>query len=266
MVVNPASFLQVILTLGAMGVARQTGRDRGERMAGRLLYLANGPQRQSIAKLDDRFETMGLSVDRFWAYSGEFPEDLAGYDGIFLSGSPHGAYEDIPFIHREHDLIRNAANAGIPMLGICFGSQILASALCGRDQVFRRTSCEIGYKPLPTASAADADILMAGLTPAVRMFVWHNDEVRADHQDMTILAVSDDCPNQIWRYRNALIWGIQGHPEVTRDQAVIWFEEHRARMTADGADVDALKQGAEEAAEAKQMLSRFADVVRGHAQ
>ncbi|MBM7045812.1 MULTISPECIES: type 1 glutamine amidotransferase [Rhizobium] len=231
-------------------------------MAERLLYLGNGRKFQSIAKLDDRFETWGLKVDRYWAYDGQFPGSLKGYDGIFLSGSPHGAYEDVPFILREHDLIREAAELAIPMLGICFGSQILASALCGRDQVFRRSTCEIGYKTLPLTAAAGADRLCQDLTDELRMFVWHNDEVRADHPDMTILAHSDDCPNQIWRYRDAEIWGIQGHPEITRTQAPIWFEENRARMEADGADIEILKAQADEAAEAKTMLTRFAELVQ----
>lgn len=227
-----------------------------------LLYLGNGPKFQSVAKLDDRFETWGLSVDRFWAYNGEFPDKLDAYDGIFVSGSPHGAYEDIEFVHREHDLIRTAAEQKIPMLGICFGSQILASALCGRDQVFRRESCEIGYKDLPTTRAAIDDPVAGDLGESVHMFVWHNDEVRGDHPDMTILATSDLCPNQIWRWRDAPVWGIQGHPEITHDQAVIWFEENRGRMENDGADVEALKASADEAAEAKTMLTRFVEFVK----
>ncbi|MCO5731191.1 type 1 glutamine amidotransferase [Rhizobium sp. SSA_523] len=231
-------------------------------MAGRLLYLGNGRKFQSVAKLDDRFETWGLNVDRYWAYDGQFPASLKGYDGIFLSGSPHGAYEDIPFILKEHELIQEAAELDIPMLGICFGSQILASALCGRDQVFRRTSCEIGYKHLPLTEAARSDQLARDLVDSVYMFVWHNDEVRAGHADMTILASSDDCPNQIWRYRDRPVWGIQGHPEVTKAQAIAWFEENRERMEADGADIDHLKAEAHEAGEAKTMLTRFAELVQ----
>lgn len=229
----------------------------------RLLYLANGPQRQSLARLDDRFESWGLAVDRHWAFAGDFPPTLAGYAGIFLSGSPHGAYEDIPFIHREHDLIREAAALRIPMLGVCFGSQILASALCGPDQVFRRETCEIGYKTLPVAPAAADDALCGELGEAVHMFVWHNDEVRADHPDMIILARSDACANQIWRFRDQPAWGIQGHPEITAAQARLWFEEHRARMEKDGADVDALKAAADEAVAAKTMLTRFAAHLAG---
>ena len=223
----------------------------------RLLYLGNGRSFQSVAKLDERFESWGLSVDRYWAYNNKFPATLDGYDGIFLSGSPHGAYEDVPFINREHDLIQKAAEKQIPMLGICFGSQILGSALCGRDQVFRRDDCEIGYKTLTTSDEAKDDLLTAEVGESFDMFVWHNDEVKAEHPDMTILASTDICPNQVWRYRDAPIWGIQGHPEVTRVQAPIWFEQNRARMEKDGADVDRLKSQADEAATAKTMLARF---------
>ena len=234
-------------------------------MSAHLLYLSNGPKMQTVAKLDERFEDWGLEVERRWAYAGDFPDDLVGFDGIFLSGSPHGAYEDIEFINREHDLIVEAAKRGIPMLGICFGSQILASALCGRDQVFRRTRCEIGYKDLPVTPAATNDAIGAGLGEKVHMFVWHNDEVRSGHEDMTILAYSDDCPNQIWRYRNQSIWGIQGHPEIDKDQAPIWFEENRERMQNDGADVDHLKSQAHPALSAKTMIFRFADLLKSSA-
>lgn len=224
----------------------------------RLLYLQNGRSQHSIARLDDRFESWGLAVDRYWAHQNQFPADLTLYDGIFLSGSPHGAYEDIPFIQREHQLITDAAELGIPMLGICFGSQILASALCGRDQVFRRETCEIGNKWLQATPAAADDAIAGGITPRVYMFVWHNDEVRAAHPHMTVLASSDQCLNQIWRYRDKPVWGIQGHPEITLRQAPLWFEENRATMERDGADIAELIATADEAAAAKTMLTRFA--------
>jgi GMP synthase (glutamine-hydrolysing) len=228
----------------------------------RLLYLGNGQQLASVAKLDERFESQDLAVDRYWAYGGQFPDSLDGYDGIFLSGSPHGAYEDIGWIHREHVLIQEAAKRDIPMLGICFGHQILASALCGRDQVFRRASCEIGYEALAVTPAAQTDELAQDWGDSVRMFVWHNDEVRADHPDMVILATSGDCPNHVWRHRTARAWGIQGHPEITLSQAPVWFERNRATMLKDGGDVDGLIAGAEAALEAKSMITRFVELVK----
>jgi GMP synthase (glutamine-hydrolysing) len=227
----------------------------------RLLYLGNGRKLQSVAKLDDRFAGWGLAVERYWAWNNEFPDSLDRYDGIFLSGSPHAAYDDVPFIQKEHDLIRDAAERRIPMLGICFGSQILASALCGKDQVFRRPWCEIGYKDLDVTPAAASDPLTQDWGSTVHMFVWHNDEVRHDHPDMIVLASSDVCPNQVWRHRDVPAWGIQGHPEVTRAQASIWFEENRERMAKDGGDVDDLIASAHEAMEAKTALTRFTEMV-----
>lgn len=210
-----------------------------------------------MSKLEQRFADAGFAVDFKFAYGGEFPDSLDGYDACFLSGSPHGAYEDIPWINREHALIKEMAERRMPMLGICFGSQILGSALCGRDQVFRRARCEVGWMSLPLAPDASRDALTRGLEGSVHMFVWHNDEVRAGHRDMRILAASPDCPNHVWRYRDLPIWGIQGHPEVNAAQARVWFEDSRKRLEADGADVDALKREASDGVEAKRLISNF---------
>ncbi len=226
-----------------------------------LLYLINGPTRKPISQLDDRFAAFGLSVERYWAYNNEFPTDLTRYQGIVLAGSPHGAYEDIPWIQREHQLIQEAAALGIPMLGICFGSQILASALCGRDQVFRRSTCDIGYVPMQVATVAHADPVVGGMPDASPMFVWHNDEVRAGHPDMVILASSADCPNQVWRWRDQPIWGVQGHLEISLVHAPAWFADCREVMISDGADVDALLANAVEQTAAQTILQRFADYI-----
>ena len=149
------------------------------------------------------------------------------------------------------------------MLGVCFGHQILASALCGRDQVYRRDTCEVGFKWLDVTRAAVDDDIASELHPKFEMFVWHNDEVRGDHPDMTILATTDDCDNHVFRYRDQPIWGIQGHPEVTLDESRIWFEENRSELEADGAVVDELQRSAVEATTAKTMLRHFADIVSG---
>jgi GMP synthase (glutamine-hydrolysing) len=227
-------------------------------MSRRLLLLSNGPKRLSIARLDTRFSALGFDVEVSWAFQNEFPDTVSGYAGIVLSGSPHGAYEDIAFIRREHALIADASRLGIPMLGLCFGSQILASALCGPDQVFRRAACEVGYKWLDVHAEAARDTLAHSLLPRVRMFVWHNDEVRADHPDMCVLASSDMCPNHIWRHRTVQAWGIQGHPEVTRAQFHRWSEDSRERLELDGADIAELNRTADDADQAKTMLANFA--------
>jgi GMP synthase-like glutamine amidotransferase len=229
-----------------------------------LLYLQNGPRRQSVSRLEDRFTAAGFTVDVRWAYQGEFPDDIRNYDACFVSGSPHGAYERLPWIDREHVLLADLADADVPLLGICFGSQILGSALCGRDQVFRRPTCDVGYFHLDVHKPARQDPVASSLGTLVEMFVWHNDEVRHDHADMIVLASTARCPNQIWKHRRFPAWGIQGHPEVDAGQARDWFELSRSRLEADGADVDALKARAVDALEAKTMLTNFMSFAHSH--
>ena len=228
----------------------------------RILFLLNGPNRDPIEHVGRRFEAAGLDPDYRWAYRGDFPEDPHGYDAVFLSGSPHGAYEDLAFIEREHDLIPALVDRGMPVLGVCFGSQILASALCGRDQVFRRSACDVGHALLRTTPAAAEDPVAGDLAPRFPMFVWHNDEVRSEHPDMTILASSDACPNQVWRYRGRPVWGIQGHPEVTPESAHGWLDARRDRLERDGADVDALIAEARDVGNAGTLFENFIDLVR----
>ena len=111
-----------------------------------LLILHNGSKRNSANHIAHRFSGLGFEIVNYWAFNEEFPAQIDGFCGVFITGSPHGAYEDILFIQQEHRLLNQIAERNIPMLGVCFGSQILASALCGREQVFRRSSCEVGYQ------------------------------------------------------------------------------------------------------------------------
>lgn len=226
-------------------------------MRPKVLFLENGPRRDGAGLLGGRMAAAGLDVEYRWAYREDFPATLDPYHALFLSDSPCGAYEDSAFIHREHDLIGAAAQRGLPMLGVCFGSQILGSALCGRDQVFRRTVCEVGFKTLTTSREAGADALAGDVGERFSMFVWHNDEVRSGHADMVILASTADCPNQVWRYRDRPVWGIQGHPEVGRATARDWLEARRQRLEHDGANVDRLIEQVQDSPESESLLENF---------
>lgn len=224
-----------------------------------ILFLQNGPHHYAPSRLDLRFAAAGLDVDYYWAARGEFPRLPFHYAGVLIDASPHGAYENLDWIIQEHRLIQDLAKAEIPMLGVCFGSQILASALCGRDQVFVRPDCEVGYRWIDLHPQSQGDELTRGLGDRVYMFVWHNDEVRAGHPDMLVLGSTDLCPNHIWRFKGLPVWGIQGHAELTQAQAREFFLEYREKLQYDGADVDALIESAHEAPQAKILVHNFID-------
>lgn len=227
-----------------------------------LLFLNNTASPAAVPPILERLRGDDLEMESAWAARSEFPQSLERYVGAFVSGSPHSSYDREPWIEREHEVISELVRRGTPVMGICFGSQILASSLFGRDQVYRRSTCEAGYAWLDVTPGAAGDPVCAHLERRMRMFVWHNDDVRADHPDMQILATSDACANQVWRHRDLSVWGIQGHVEVTVDEAPRWFGRNRERLEADGVDVDHLVDSAEDTANARTMLERFLDFCR----
>ena len=227
-----------------------------------LLFLNNTANPAAVPPILDQLRGDSFEMESAWAARSEFPQSLDHYAGAFISGSPHSSYDREPWIEREHELIAELVSQGTPVMGICFGSQILASSLFGRDQVYRRSTCEVGYTWLDVAPDVAGDPVCAHLARRMRMFVWHNDDVRAGHPDMQIVATSDACANQVWRHRDLPVWGIQGHVEITVPEAPRWFERNRGRLEADGVDVDGLVDSAEDTANARTMLERFLDVCR----
>ncbi len=229
----------------------------------KILFLHNGAKQYSPSRVDLRFAAAGFDVDYQWAAQGEFPARLDIYAGVWISGSPNGAYEDIDWIHREHEVIQELAKHLVPMYGSCFGHQILASALCGRDTVFKRSFCEVGYRWITLHHPPQGDPILRGLKNRTYMYVYHNDDVKADHPDMCILGSNEVCPNHIWRFRDLPFWGIQGHPELTKEQALQSFKESREKLIRDGADLDELYRTVDEQAEARAFVTNFIDFCAG---
>ena len=130
-----------------------------------FLHLDNWHAPQPATRVDELLREAGFEVERLRTNAGEFP---AGWDycGVYVSPSFNGAYDDEAWIHREHDVLRDLADAGIPMMGLCFGSQILASALCGRDQVTIRAEREKGFGAIHLTAAARAGDPLTGSLPA----------------------------------------------------------------------------------------------------
>ena len=159
-------------------------------MSQKLLFLNNTANPAAVPPILDQLRGGDLEMESAWAARSEFPQSLDRYAGAFVSGSPRSSYDREPWIEREHEVLSELVRQGTPVMGICFGSQILASSLFGRDQVHRRSACEVGYTWLDVAPDAAGDPVCAHLARRMRMFVWHNDDVRADHPDMQVLVLA----------------------------------------------------------------------------
>ena len=205
---------------------------------GRFLYLDNWATAQTRGYVDEALEASGLVIERHRTNEGRFPLDHE-FCGAYVSPSFNGACDDEEWITPLKDLLVNLAYAKVPMLGLCFGSQVLAAALFGGSLVTRRESREMGYGPLELSQISSAkDPLLKGLPEAFEILHWHGDEVGVDHPDIEVLAANENCANQIWRWRSGPVWGVQPHPEYGKDQAMSWFDRNAGLFAACGASAD----------------------------
>jgi GMP synthase-like glutamine amidotransferase len=164
----------------------------------------------------------GLSVTGIAATDDATPlPDPGGFDGFVITGSRYSAYDPEPWIARLGDYLRALHGAGRPMLGICFGHQILAQALGG--QVARR-GWRVG---LEQVSAGGLDGL-----GQVQAHVWHQDQVVALPPGARVLAAYPGCPVGALGYGQHAL-SLQWHPEYPPDyMASILAAEGPAHLPA----------------------------------
>lgn len=223
--------------------------------------LDNWHKEQPRTRFETALEKSGLPYVIYQTNQDEFPEP-AHVMGVFVGASVAGAYDQERWIEREHGVLRELAETGVPMLGLCFGSQILASALVGRDQVFKRATRETGFDEITLSPAGKTDPLTQALPERLRTFMWHGDEVRADHPDILILADGKDCANHVWRWRHGLVWGVQPHPEMDQEQICRFIEKNRDWFAREGKDADALLKRPEPNDQLHMVFDRFFEIVR----
>ncbi|MSV34313.1 MAG: type 1 glutamine amidotransferase [Bryobacterales bacterium] len=171
------------------------------------------------------FEHLGYFADILQEHSIPFEYsdlgddlDLAGRSGLIVMGGPQSANDPLPALAAELRLIAQAIRTGIPVLGICLGSQLIAKALGAR--VYRNPEKEIGWAPLYFTEAAQQDPLFSGIPSPTTFFHWHGETFDLP-AGAEWLAYSDRCRNQAFRHPGN-VYGIQFHPEITPAMIEDW--------------------------------------------
>ena len=185
-----------------------------------ILQTGQAPDmlRETSGDYPDMFETLlaghGFDFRTYRVEAMEFPADVHDCDGWLITGSRHGAYEDHPFIAPLEAFIRKAIAAHVPVVGICFGHQIIAQAMGGKVEKYPG-----GW----AVGAQDYDFGGEKIT----LNAWHQDQVTQLPPGAEVAACNDFCANA------ALVYGddaftVQAHPEF-RDSYVEGLMETRGK-------------------------------------
>ena len=165
----------------------------------------------------------------------------ADHDAVMVFGGAMNADQEDrhPWLRREKELLGELAAAGVPLLGVCLGAQLLAEGAGG--QARRASEPEIGWREVALEPAAAGDPVLGTLPARFDSFQWHSYEA-VPPPGATVLARSAVCA-QAYRLSGLPAWGIQFHAEVTLETADGWIGSYRT--DADAAGIDPIAFAAE---------------------
>lgn len=181
------------------------------------------------------FEKAGhdFSFETVPVFDGAPMPDAASLQGIVITGSAAGVYEDHAWLAPLRAFIRQAYAARTPMLGICFGHQIMADAL-GGDVRKSEKGWGLGRHVYGVASRP---AFMSTAPDRLAVACSHQDQVIVPPSDAEVILSSDFTPNAGLAYRNGAALSFQPHPEFEDAYTLALAELRRGK--APDAVVDA---------------------------
>ena len=159
---------------------------------------------------------LGLSrdgVDVVLAHAGDALPDPRPYAAAIVTGSPAMVSERLAWSEATADWLRTAVAAGLPILGVCYGHQLLAHALGGRVD-YHANGREIGTVSIERLPCARDDALFGTAPARFDAHASHRQSVLDLPRGAVVLASSAHDPNHAVRYAPR-VWGLQFHPEFS---------------------------------------------------
>ncbi|MGB3809824.1 MAG: type 1 glutamine amidotransferase [Parvibaculum sp.] len=226
----------------------------------RILYLINEANSGPGVLLEEATR-LGASADLIFAPETrdfatgavrDVPATSEGYDGLVALGGIMGVYDeaDHPFIDKTRALMRRFHEERKPVMGVCLGAQMLASAFGGR--VYKMGYDEWGFLPQTWTAEATEDPLLGDAEQGLAIMQWHGDTFELP-EGAVRLATRETCANQAFRLGERT-YGFQFHLEVTRETTDFWTQ---LRAENSALPLDEIKAGLNaEALPAQQAFAR----------
>ena len=185
-------------------------------------FLAEEPRRRFDTRVVPALaEIAGRAVDVAHLAGGLEGPGAEGATHLVLSGSELAASKPNEGDEALVRVIRGFVESGRPMLGLCYGHQMIAKALVGQLAVVRAERGEFGWRRIdirPNALFAGIEDLIAAQS--------HYDEVRGLPDTFEVIASTPSCAVQGFQLRTRPVWGVQFHPEVDHESGERMFAEN----------------------------------------
>ena len=180
----------------------------------RAHYLQHVPF-EGLGSIAPWLEKNGYEVTHTKWYETTVPPRPADIDLLIVLGGPMSVNDEQehPWLAVEKRFVHDAIGADVPVMGICLGAQLIASALGAK--VYPNHEKEIGWFPVHSFSSGDGSAFR--FPSSMHVFHWHGETFDLPYGP-TLLAESDACMNQAFQVGSAAI-GLQFHLETTPTSA-----------------------------------------------
>lgn len=206
---------------------------------------------------------MGLAPDELIVsapYRGEALPPVDQLSGVVITGSGAMVTDGEPWMEHSAAWLGVAVEQRVPILGICFGHQLLAHAL-GGEVADNPNGVEVGSIRVTLKPAASSDRLLSALPANFTAQLSHRQSVTRLPPGASLLASSEMEPHQAFSYGGSA-WGIQFHPEF--DEAIIrhFIEYYRQQLQREGRDIGQLFAHCRPSPQVPGLLQQFATILR----
>ncbi|MBC7395426.1 MAG: glutamine amidotransferase [Variovorax sp.] len=187
------------------------------------------------------------------------PDTIAG---AIVTGSHAMVSHREPWSEQTARWLATLVAHGTPLLGICFGHQLLAHAM-GGEAGDHSGGTEVGTVEITLTEAARGDALMRDLPSRFEVHVAHRQSALRLPDGAVLLASNAHEPHQAFRLGERA-WGVQFHPEFDEATMCGYVDSMADDLSAKGVDVPALRDRVKATAIAAQLLGRFAQITEEH--
>ncbi len=231
----------------------------------KVLIIQAGSKLPSLAEVDGDFSEWivdGMGIAGQATVTTVAPQEdqrLPGYrqfSAVIISGSNAMITDNHAWIKRAEKWIREAVASDIPFLGICFGHQLLASALGGKVGD-NPNGIEVGSVEIHLQPHSASDALFSDMPEIIPSHVSHRQSVLRIPPGAVHLASSAMESNHAFRFGKH-VWGLQFHPEFSAEIAQSYLDYYRPVLMKRGVNVDALTTQVRDYPYGRMLLQRFA--------
>jgi GMP synthase-like glutamine amidotransferase len=202
-----------------------------------------------------RWLPRGIRCTTVKVESEPLPRDCESFSHLILSGSTRSIVDEQGPFEALVALVRDAVSRGCPVLGICYGHQLVVRALLGPRHVRRSTTPEMGWLPVEVMEGHQE--LYSGLPNPFHVFVGHYDEVCELPSSWEVTARTPLCAVHGVINRELRVLGFQFHPEMDLAVGNTCFAVDRALLESRGFAVDRILRESRDDGSGALLIPRF---------